>query len=159
MGDLYAGRRAASALKSKAGWDCIWQHNAKYDANLACTLQSHHDMLPALKEKTMKYAHLKILLICLIGFGFCYTGWTLLFDDPVSPEKSYVALTGGEASSFRPAAGSVKHASPQLECTALGAVVLYSVLLPCVAEHTQPRLHKAHANGRSTGHSLTNPSP
>ena len=111
----------------------------------------------------MKYAHLKILLICLIALGFCYTGWTLLFDHPVSPEKSseevYVASTGEEAPSSSPAASSVRRTSPQRECGGLGAVALYSILLPCVAEHNQPRLHRTQANERSPAHPLNNPSP
>lgn len=111
----------------------------------------------------MKYAHLKILFICLLALGFCYTGWTLLFDYPVSPERSpekaYVASAGGESPSSPPTASSVRRAYPQRECSDLGAVALYSILLPCVAEHNQPRLHREHANERSPAHPLTTPSP
>ncbi len=111
----------------------------------------------------MKYVHLKILLICVLAFGFCCAGWTLLFDNSLSPEtsfeKPYVAAAGGEAPSIPPAASSVKHPSSQSECNALGAVALYSVLLPCVAEENQPRLHREHADERSPAHPLTSPSP
>jgi hypothetical protein len=111
----------------------------------------------------MKYPHLKILFICLLALGFCYTGWTLLFDNPVSPERSpekaYVISAGEEPPSSPPDANSARHPYPQSECNGLGAVALYSILLPCVAEHNQPRLHRTQANERSPVHPLNNPSP
>ena len=111
----------------------------------------------------MKYPHLKILFICLLAMGFCYTGWTLLFDNPVSPERSpenaYVISAGEEPPSSPPEANSVRHPYPQSECNGLGAVALYSILLPCIAENNQPRLHTEHAKERSLAHPLTSPSP
>jgi hypothetical protein len=111
----------------------------------------------------MKYPHLKILFICLLALGFCYTGWTLLFDNPVSPERSpekaYVISAGEEPPSSPPDANSVRHPYPQSECNGLGAVALYSILLPCIAENNQPRLHTEHANERSPAYPLTSPSP
>jgi hypothetical protein len=112
----------------------------------------------------MKYAHLKILMICVLAFGFCYAGWVLLFDEPVSPEKtpqqvSCAASTGEEPPSTAPIASSTRRVFSRRECEGIAAIAAYSVLLPCIEEHNESISHKAHAKGRPTAHPLTNPSP
>lgn len=117
---------------------------------------------PPFKEEVMKYPHLKILMICVLAFGFCYAGWVLLFGDPVSPEKtpqmSYAASTAEEPPSTAPVPSSTRYVFSRRECEGIAAIAAYSILLPCIEEHNRPISHKAHATGRPTAHPLTNPS-
>jgi hypothetical protein len=98
----------------------------------------------------MKSFHLKILLLCLLVPPLCYGGWAFLFHQAAPPEQSYV-VPGEDMPAPALTTSASTHNSPREQCDGIGAIALYSILLPCIAEHNQSSPHRGHTKGKPAG--------
>jgi hypothetical protein len=91
---------------------------------------------PLQREFFVNAVHVKILLLFLLIPILSYIGWTLVFDHPAPPAKSWL-VEEGHVSSSLPAVPSDRQTTSRQECDGLGVIALYSIILPSVAEHNQ----------------------